>query len=73
MLDRLCVVYDRTNSPSIWTEVDYFRAIGAVLEANYPETLKRAFVVPTGGKETPPFAPFVYKMHDFTKTGSGQT
>ena len=48
-MDRLCVVYDRTNSPSIWTEVDYFRAIGAVLEANYPETLKRAFVVPTGG------------------------
>jgi hypothetical protein len=25
------------------------------------------------GRETPPFAPFVYKMHRFTKTGSGQT
>lgn len=46
---RLCVVYDRSNSPSVWTEVDYFRAIGAVLEANYPETLQRAFVFPTGG------------------------
>jgi hypothetical protein len=26
-----------------------------------------------GGKETPLFAPFIYKMHRFTKTGSGQT
>eukprot|EP01046_Picozoa_sp_COSAG06_P010861 COSAG06_NODE_605_length_13878_cov_13.424995_3_plen_3355_part_00 len=25
------------------------------------------------GKETPLFAPFIYKMHHFTKTGSGQT
>jgi hypothetical protein len=25
------------------------------------------------GKETPLFAPFMYKMHHFTKTGSGQT
>ena len=46
---QLCVVYDRTNSPSIWVEVDYFKAIGAVLEANYPETLKRALLFPTGG------------------------
>jgi hypothetical protein len=46
---QLSVVYDRTNSPSIWVEVDYFKAIGAVLEANYPETLKRAFLFPTGG------------------------
>ena len=26
-----------------------------------------------GGKETRPFAPFMYKMDHFTKTGSGQT
>jgi hypothetical protein len=25
------------------------------------------------GKETPLFAPYMYKMHHFTKTGSGQT
>jgi beta-galactosidase/beta-glucuronidase len=25
------------------------------------------------GAKTPLFAPFVYKMHHFTKTGSGQT
>jgi hypothetical protein len=25
------------------------------------------------GRETPLFAPFIYKMHHFTKTGSGQT
>ena len=26
-----------------------------------------------GGKETQTFAPFMYKMYHFTKTGSGQT
>jgi hypothetical protein len=26
-----------------------------------------------GGKKTPLFAPFIYKSHPFTKTGSGQT
>ena len=25
------------------------------------------------GKETPLFAPFIHKVHDFTKPGSGQT
>ena len=25
------------------------------------------------GRETPLFAPFIYNMHHFTKTGSGQT
>jgi hypothetical protein len=30
--------------------------------------------VNASGKETPLFAmPFIYQMHDFTKTGSGQT
>jgi hypothetical protein len=32
-----------------------------------------AIVVPVGGGKTALFAPFIYKMHYFTKTGSGQT
>jgi hypothetical protein len=28
---------------------------------------------PPSGQKTPFFAPFIYKMHYFTKTGSGQT
>jgi Ni,Fe-hydrogenase I cytochrome b subunit len=30
-------------------------------------------VLCTAGKKTPLFAPFIYKSHLFTKTGSGQT
>jgi hypothetical protein len=34
--------------------------------------MSRAALSPLG-KETPLFAPFMYKMYHFTKTGSGQT
>jgi hypothetical protein len=33
----------------MWNEVDYAKAIVKVLEANYPETLSRAFIFPISG------------------------
>ena len=35
--------------------------------------LKNRSVFPSAGKKTALFEPFIYKMHYFTKTGSGQT
>ena len=40
----------------------------------WPGVWTAADYISTGiGKERRPFAPFIYKMHRFTKTGSGQT
>jgi len=37
------------------------------------EGVSALMVAAKGGKKTALFAPFIYKMHYFTKTGSGRT
>ena len=37
------------------------------------QTRAAAAIMAKGGEKTAFFAPFIYKMHYFTKTGSGQT
>ena len=42
-------MYDRTDSPSVWHEVEYARRLIGIMESNYPETLARALLFPTSG------------------------
>ena len=42
--------------------------------SQYPRATEGGLVIEGGaGEKTALFAPFIYKMHYFTKTGSGQT
>jgi hypothetical protein len=75
--DRFC--QDRLGTSSVGKtqcEALFFAGHDVLCRQSIADLITTKGATPTAhfGKETPLFAmPFMYKMHDFTETGSGQT